>query len=67
MSRASIQSEMLKHTQANRQKIAILQEIIDALLGKALERGFFGMVTIEVRVQDGTIQEIEERIERKHR
>jgi hypothetical protein len=58
---------MLKHTQANRQKIAMLQEIIDALLEKALERGFFGMVTIEVRVQDGTIQEIEERIERKHR
>jgi hypothetical protein len=58
---------MLKHTQANRQKIAQLQEIIDALLEKALERGFFGVATVEIRVQDGTIQEIEERIERKHR
>jgi hypothetical protein len=58
---------MLKHTQANRQKIDMLQEIIDALLEKALERGFFGVATVEIRVQDGTIQEIEERIERKHR
>jgi hypothetical protein len=67
MSRASIRPEMLKHTQVNRQKIAKLQEIIEALLEKALERGFFGVATVEVRVQDGTIQEIEERIERKHR
>lgn len=67
MSRASIQPEMLEHTQANRQKIAKLQEIVDALLEKALERGFFGVATVEVRVQDGTIQEIEERLERKHR
>jgi len=67
MSRASIQPEMLKYTQVNRQKIAKLQEIIEALLEKALERGFFGVATVEVRVQDGTIQEIEERIERKHR
>jgi hypothetical protein len=67
MSKASIQPEMLKHTQVNRQKIAKLQEIIEALLEKALERGFFGVATVEVRVQDGTIQEIEERIERKHR
>jgi hypothetical protein len=67
MSRASIRPEMLTHTQANRQKIDMLQEIIDALLEKALERGFFGVAAVEVRVQDGTIQEIEERIERKHR
>ena len=67
MSRASISPEMLEHTQANRQKIAKLQEIVDALLEKALERGFFGVATVEVRVQDGTIQEIEERLERKHR
>jgi hypothetical protein len=67
MPRASIQPAMLKHTQVNRQKIAKLQEILEALLEKALERGFFGAATVEVRVQDGTIQEIEERIERKHR
>jgi hypothetical protein len=58
---------MLTHTHANCQKIAKLQEIIAALLDKALERGFFGVAAVEVRVQDGTIQEIKERIERKHR
>ena len=62
-----MQPEILKHTYPNRQKVAKLQEIIDALLDRALERGFFGVATVEVRVQDGTIQEIEERIERKHR
>jgi hypothetical protein len=62
-----MQPETLKHTPPNRQKVAKLREIIDALLDKALERGFFGVATVEVRVQDGTIQEIEERIARKHR
>jgi predicted DNA-binding protein len=62
-----MQQETLKHTHPNRQKAAELREIIDALLDKALERGFFGVATVEVRVQDGTIQEIEERIVRKHR
>ncbi len=59
--------ETLKHTHPNRQKVARLREVIDVLLDKALERGFFGVVTVKVRVQDGTIQEIEERITRKHR
>jgi hypothetical protein len=67
MSSPSMPSETLKHTHANRQKVAKLQEIMDALLDRALERGFFGAATVEVRVQDGTIQEIEERIEQKHR
>jgi hypothetical protein len=58
---------MLTYTPANRQKIAKLQEIMDALLERALERGFFGVATVEVRVQDGTIQEIDERIARTHR
>jgi hypothetical protein len=62
-----MQPKVLKHTHANSQKVAKLYELIDALLDKALERGFFGVATVEVRVQDGTIQEIEERIERKHR
>jgi tRNA(Ser,Leu) C12 N-acetylase TAN1 len=62
-----MQQETLKQTQVNRQKVAKLREIIDALLDKALERGFYGVATVAVRVQDGTIQEIEERIERKHR
>jgi hypothetical protein len=67
MFRAPIQPEILKHTPANRQKIAQLQAIMDALLERALERGFFGVATVEVQVQDGTIQEIEERIARRHR
>jgi hypothetical protein len=62
-----MQPETLKHTHPNRQKVAKLREIIDTLLDKALERGFFGVATVEVRVQDGTIQEIEERIVRKYR
>ena len=67
MSRAPTQPELLKHTPANRQKIAKLQAMMDALLERALERGFFGVATVEIRVQDGTIQEIEERIARRHR
>jgi hypothetical protein len=62
-----MQPEILRHTHSNCQKIAKLREIIDGLLDKALKRGFFGVVTVEVRVQDGTIQEIEERIARRHR
>lgn len=60
------ESELI-YTEANREKLVRLREVVDALLKKALKRGFFGVITVEVSVQDGTIQQIEERTQRKHR
>jgi alcohol dehydrogenase class IV len=54
-------------TNANSKKLEELQEVLKALLEKGLRRGFFGVLAIEVDVEDGTIQQIEERIVRRHR
>jgi hypothetical protein len=57
----------LSCAEANRQKLVKLREVVDTLLEKGLRRGFFGVIAVEVNIQDGTIQHIEERIQRKHR
>lgn len=43
--------------------VTVLRECMDA----ALRRGFFGTVTLELAVQDGTIQQLRRRIEELER
>lgn len=50
-------------TAGNAKKLARLQAILAELLSEALRRGFFGVVSVELSVQDGTIQHIRRRIE----
>ena len=53
--------------QANHRQVLALHNLIETLVLKLLVRGFHGEATIKFSVQDGVIQLIEERIERKHR
>jgi hypothetical protein len=57
---------MMTHstTQGNAKKVVQLQAILAELLAEALRRGFFGTATVEVSVQDGTIQHIRRMVER---
>ena len=57
----------LVYTDAHRGKLEKLQQVLDELLRTALKQGFFGVIGIEVDVQDGTIQQLQERIQRRHR
>jgi hypothetical protein len=54
-------------SQANVKKLAELHGLLDSLMRQVLVRGFHGEVTVKLSLQDGTIQLIEESIERKHR
>jgi hypothetical protein len=51
-------------TPGNAKKVAQLQAIVAELLAEALRRGFFGTATVELSVQDGTIQHIRRTVER---
>ena len=51
-------------TPANAKRIAQLEAILAELLAEALRRGFHGTATVELSVQDGTIQHIRRRVER---
>ena len=51
-------------TPGNVTKLEQLQQAWAELLAEALRRGFFGTATLEVAVQDGTIQHIRRRVER---
>jgi hypothetical protein len=62
-----MQEGELAQSQANLKKLAELHTLLDSLLRQVLIRGFHGEVTIKLSLQDGTIQLIEEGIERKHR
>jgi hypothetical protein len=57
---------MMTHveTPGNAKKVAQLQSIVAELLTEALRRGFFGTATVELSVQDGTIQHIRRMVER---
>ena len=57
----------VEQTKANHQKLAKLRSVLDGVLREILVPGFHGVVTVKLTVQDGTIQIIEECVERKHR
>ena len=60
---------MITHatTPGNKQKLAQLQAAMAELLAEATRRGFFGVVAVELNVQDGTIQYIRRKLERIER
>ncbi|MBX7164818.1 MAG: hypothetical protein K1X74_00595 [Pirellulales bacterium] len=54
-------------TETNRAWVARCERAWQELLGEALQRGFFGSVSLEVQLQDGTIQNLRRRLERSER
>jgi len=57
----------LQGTPANERKLDQLHSALQQLLHEALQRGFYGTVDVELSVQDGTIQQIRQRVERVER
>ncbi len=51
-------------TPGNMKKLAQVQAAITEIMAESLRRGFFGTATVEVVVQDGTIQHIRRIVER---
>jgi hypothetical protein len=47
----------------NQTKLAQVERVLSELLADSLRRGFFGTATIELAVQDGTIQHIRRKLE----
>ncbi len=60
---------MMTHakTTGNARKVAQLETALAEILAEALKRGFFGTASVELSVQDGTIQHIRRRVERVER
>ena len=54
----------LEQTPANQDKRRQLSRVLNDDLDRALRRGFFGVLRIEVNVQDGTIQYIRHQVAR---
>jgi hypothetical protein len=50
-------------TTTNAKKVSQLEKVLAEILAATLKRGFFGNATVEVCVQDGTIQHIRRKIE----
>jgi hypothetical protein len=60
-------TDSLAATAANGAKLQLLHRVVRDQLAAALARGFHGTTSIELSVQDGTIQHIRHRIERTER
>jgi len=60
-------SRSTRATAANRTKVAHLERVLADLLAEALERGWHGRISVELAVQDGTIQDVRRRLERVER
>jgi hypothetical protein len=54
----------LKHTPTNRGKMAQLERLLSLTFAEVLRRGYFGTASIELAIQDGTIQYIRSKLER---
>jgi hypothetical protein len=53
----------LEATPVNQTRLSQAETAWREMLADALRRGFYGTVTVEVGVQDGTIQHIRRRVE----
>ncbi|NLX54346.1 MAG: hypothetical protein GXY58_04460 [Planctomycetaceae bacterium] len=62
--RREVGGVLLDKTPANVRRIGKLREAMEETLIRALRRDFFGVGALEFTVQDGTIQEIRQRLER---
>ena len=60
---------MMTHTNspANAKKVAQLKSALAEVLAEVLRHGFFGTASVELSVQDGTIQHVRRRMERIER
>jgi hypothetical protein len=56
-----------RESPGNAKKLAQLQTALAQVLAEGLRRGFFGTASIEISIQDGTIQHIRRRVERVER
>ena len=54
----------LTQTPTNRTKIAQLERALSSTFREVLQSGFFGTASIELNIQDGTIQYIRSKLER---
>ena len=54
----------LSKSPANAKRLAQLESLLAEILAEVLTRGFFGTATIELSIQDGTIQHIRRGVER---
>jgi hypothetical protein len=54
-------------TPGNKTKLGQLHSVLAQVLAEALQRGFHGAATVEIVVQDGTIQKIRRMVERVER
>lgn len=54
----------LRKTATNQNKIAQLERTINLTVAEVLRSGFFGSASIELAIQDGTIQYIRSKLER---
>ena len=59
--------DALTNTEANRQRIARVETLLDQVWRETLRRGYYGTVGIEWDVKDGTISEVRELSRRHHR
>jgi hypothetical protein len=57
----------MKDTSTNQRKTAQLEQVLHELLAKNLQRGVFGIASLDVVISDGTIQGLKERWERTHK
>jgi hypothetical protein len=53
----------LENTEANQTKLAQAESAWQQIVRRLLQRGFHGTASIEVNVQDGTIQHVRHRVE----
>lgn len=56
-----------ENTTGNRTKLSLVERAWSDLLAEALRRGFHGAVSLELHVQDGTIQSVKKRVEKCER
>jgi len=53
----------LRNTSTNQGKLKRMESLLAEMLAEALQRDFHGTISLEVAIQDGTIQHLRRRVE----
>jgi len=56
-----------RQSPANAKRLAQLQKALAHVLAETLQQGFFGTASVEISVQNGSIQHIRRRVEKVER
>ena len=65
--RSRSKSGNMAMTEGNRAKGALARQVMAEVMRQVMTKGFYGQATVRLKAMDGTVQQVDQVVERSHR